>query len=73
MYDRMSRSALKIISWRMIASITTMFLVYIITGRFVLTLSVGVFDVVIKMMLYFIHERAWDKIEFGKKINYLKK
>jgi uncharacterized membrane protein len=45
-----------------------MAIVYINTGKLDLTLSIGSLDIFIKMIFYFIHERIWDKISFGRKI-----
>ena len=61
------RSAIKAFSWRFWATVTTMFLVYIFTGTIKIALAIGGLEVVIKMLIYFLHERAWDKIRFGKK------
>ncbi len=30
------------------------------------TAGLGAADVVLKMLFYFLHERVWDKIEFGE-------
>ena len=65
-YEEHKRSALKTISWRTIATSTTMFLVYIFTGQLELTVGVGIGDVVLKMMFYFLHERVWNRIAFGR-------
>jgi len=61
------RSAIKAFSWRFWATVTTMFLVYIFTGTIKIALAIGGLEVVLKMLIYFLHERAWDKIRFGKK------
>ncbi len=66
MYEEHKRSALKTISWRIIATSTTMFLVYIFTGQLELTAGVGIGDVVLKMVFYFLHERVWNRITFGR-------
>jgi len=65
-YEEHKRSALKTISWRIIATSTTMFLVYIFTGQLELTVGVGIGDVVLKMTFYFLHERVWNRIAFGR-------
>lgn len=62
-----SRSIIKTISWRILATLTTMALVYIFIGDLTIALSVGGIEIVLKMLVYFIHERVWDKIKFGKK------
>jgi len=64
--ERKRRSMTKAISWRTLATLTTMSIVFIFTGRLELTLLVGCLDVVLKMILYYYHERAWTKILWGK-------
>lgn len=61
------RSAIKAFSWRFWATVTTMLLVYIFTGAIKIALAIGGLEVVLKMLIYFLHERAWDRIRFGKK------
>ena len=62
-----TRSVLKAISWRVLATLTTMSLVYIFFRRLDLAAAVGVLEAVIKMIVYFVHERIWNKIKYGKK------
>jgi len=62
-----SRSIAKTISWRILATFTTMSLVYIFIGDLSIAVSVGGIEVFLKMLIYFFHERAWDKIKFGRK------
>ncbi|HSD64327.1 MAG TPA: adenylyl-sulfate kinase [Ignavibacteriaceae bacterium] len=61
------RSVVKAITWRALATLTTMSLVFIFIGDMTLALSVGGIEVVLKMLIYFTHERVWDKIKWGKK------
>ena len=61
------RSVIKAFSWRFWATVTTMFLVYVFTGTIKIALAIGGLEVVLKMLIYFLHERAWDKIRLGKK------
>ena len=61
------RSVIKTITWRVLATLTTMSLVYIFIGDVTIALSVGGFEVVLKLLIYFGHERAWDRIKWGKK------
>ena len=56
-------SVWKAISWRVIATITTMSLVFIFTGEWELILGVGLFDVLLKIGLYYLHERAWERVK----------
>ena len=53
---------IKSLTWRIIATTTTVLLVYYLTGELVLSLEVGVFEVSIKMVLYILHDKAWEKI-----------
>ena len=66
-YDSKSRSILKAFSWRTWATLTTATLVFIFTDKIALALTVGLLEVFAKMGLYFIHERLWQGIRFGKK------
>lgn len=61
------RSIVKTVSWRILATVTTFLLVYIFTGNFNAALTIGVIEVFLKMLIYFFHERVWDKVKFGKK------
>lgn len=64
----MSRSGAKAVTWRVIATTTTMFLVFFFTGELDLSLGVGFFDVLLKLAFYFLHERAWDRVWFGRDV-----
>jgi uncharacterized membrane protein len=60
------RHILKTISWRIIGTIDTMILSWIITGSWKWGLAIGGTEVITKMVLYYLHERAWYKwIKFG--------
>lgn len=61
------RSLIKTISWRFWATITTALLVYIFTGKLELALAIGGIEVLLKLILYYLHERTWNKISFGRK------
>lgn len=66
-YETKSRSIIKTISWRILATLTTIILVYIFIGDVSVALSVGGIEVFLKMLVYFLHERMWSRIKFGKK------
>ncbi|MFC1631267.1 DUF2061 domain-containing protein [Candidatus Omnitrophota bacterium] len=59
------RSVVKTISWRVCATVTTMSIVYLFTRELSLSLGVGVVEVLSKMLLYYVHERAWAKASWG--------
>jgi uncharacterized membrane protein len=43
-----------------------MLIAWIITGEIKLALSIGIVELFTKMLLYFFHERIWNKIDWGK-------
>ena len=51
----------KTITWRIVGTIDTMILGWLITGSLKMGLAIGGTEVVTKMFLYFFHERAWYK------------
>lgn len=60
------RHIAKTISWRIIGTLDTMILSWIITGSWKIGLAIGGVEVITKMVLYFLHERAWYKfIDYG--------
>lgn len=66
--EGVKRSILKTISWRVVGTLDTVFIAYIITGTFNQAISIGGFELITKMILYFFHERGWNKIQWGKNI-----
>ena len=59
-----ARHLAKTITWRIVGTIDTMVLSALITGDWKIGMAIGGTEVLTKMVLYFIHERAWWK--FGK-------
>ncbi|WP_108736944.1 DUF2061 domain-containing protein [Flavobacterium kingsejongi] len=55
-------SAIKAVTWRIVGTIDTMIISYILTGNVKIAVSIGGFEVFSKMFLYFLHERAWSKL-----------
>jgi len=60
------RTLVKAICWRIIATTSTMLIVYIFTGELTLSLGVGAVEVIVKMAFYYGHERLWNWISWGK-------
>ena len=71
MIESRSRSIFKVISWRMTATITTMIISFLITGKIDMALKIGLFEVVAKILLQYIHERIWLRLPFGLSKNNL--
>ena len=61
-----TRSALKTLSWRLFATATTMVVIYVLTGSSDLALTVGYLDAILKMGLYYFHERFWNRLRVGR-------
>jgi uncharacterized membrane protein len=64
--EKHSRTVIKAISWRVVATLTTMTAVYIFTKEPMISLGVGVVEVIAKITFYYLHERIWHKIPWGK-------
>jgi uncharacterized membrane protein len=60
------RSIAKAISYRTLGSMSTGMLVYLFSGDLKVSAGVGVLDVFAKLGLYFLHERIWNNISFGR-------
>ena len=56
---------MKTITWRFIGTIDTILIGWLVSGDPLIGLSIGSIEVITKMVLYFIHERVWYKINFG--------
>jgi len=55
------RSFIKTISWRIIATTDTLLIAWLLTGSFVIGSSIASLEVLTKMFLYYLHEKAWIK------------
>ena len=60
------RSIAKALSWRIIGTLDTLVDSYLLTGKMSLAASIASVDFLTKLILYFFHERAWNKIKWGK-------
>lgn len=61
------RHLAKTITWRGVGTLDTMALAWIITGNPLAGLKIGASELVTKMVLYYIHERVWYKVNYGLK------
>ena len=60
------RSIIKAISWRAGGTVVTCLVACIVTGSFELAARIGILDTVIKIGAFYIHERFWNRVDFGK-------
>ena len=61
-----ARSIAKAVSWRIVATLTTTLLVFVFTGNIVISGGVGLTELVTKIVIYYVHERVWNAISFGR-------
>lgn len=66
MNEKHYRSVLKAVSWRTLGTIDTIVISYFVTGNVIMAISIGSIEVLTKMLLYYLHERVWDKTDFGR-------
>lgn len=66
MQDKAYRSVVKTVSWRAVGTLDTIVISYLITGSLKMAASIGSIELFTKMILYYYHERAWNKIALGK-------
>lgn len=59
------RHIAKTFTWRLVGTMDTMIIAWIISGNPLTGLKIGFAEVVTKMLLYYFHERIWYKINFG--------
>ena len=66
-FETHARSVAKAISWRILGTVATSAIVFAFTRKWALSLFVGGLEFVVKIGLYWLHERAWDRLGFGRK------
>jgi len=59
------RHLAKTFTWRMVGTTDTMIISWIISGNPFTGLKIGFAELVTKMILYYLHERAWYHVDFG--------
>lgn len=65
MQESRKRHIAKTVTWRIIGTLDTMILAWIISGDPLTGLKIGMAEVITKMTLYYFHERTWYKINYG--------
>lgn len=61
-----ARSIAKAFSWRILGTLATAALVFVFTRKLALSLAVGGLEFISKIGLFWVHERFWDRMKFGK-------
>lgn len=60
------RSIAKALSWRVLATLITTTLVFVLTGKGEFAATIGLADTLLKFAIYFGHERLWNRIPYGR-------
>lgn len=64
--EHRKRSILKTLSWRIFSFFLTIIIIYAYTKNIKQSIGVGAGIDIVKMFLYYLHERIWNKIKFGR-------
>lgn len=64
--DSPMRSLAKAISWRVTGSLDTIMLAWLFTQQIGVAVSIGVTEVFTKIVLYYFHERVWNRVSLGR-------
>ena len=65
-HDHVKRSLVKTITYRLLIICSDSLIVYIVSHRWDITVGVVFFSNLASTVLYYVHERAWNKIHWGK-------
>ncbi|MCK5475145.1 MAG: DUF2061 domain-containing protein [Candidatus Pacebacteria bacterium] len=66
--DSHKRTIVKTITWRIIATLTTVIVIYFWIGDLAAALGSGLLANALKTIFYYAHERIWNKSDFGRQI-----
>lgn len=56
------RAAKKTVTWRVIATTTTIGVALLFTGSVEISLGIGIVETILKMIFYYLHEKSWDRV-----------
>jgi uncharacterized membrane protein len=60
------RSLLKSLSYRFLGATVAALIALLLTGEISLAATFAALDFVVKICAYYIHERLWDRIDYGR-------
>lgn len=66
MKEKHFRSIVKALSWRATGTLDTITIAFLVTGTIKMALSIGFVELFTKVILYYIHERIWNRIPLGR-------
>jgi len=62
-----TRSVLKAVSWRMLGTLDTFVISWFLTGKLELASLIAGFEFITKIAWYYLHERVWASIAWGRR------
>jgi uncharacterized membrane protein len=62
------RSVLKTVTWRGVALVDTLLIGYLVTGNWLWAGSIASLEILTKIFLYYLHERAWAHVDWGMRV-----
>jgi uncharacterized membrane protein len=62
------RSLVKTITWRITGSTATFLIAFLLTGNFAIAGVIGITQMISNTILYYLHERVWNEINWGKSL-----
>ncbi len=65
-FETRSRSIVKALSWRTLAGLITACVALAMTCELKFAAQIGLIDTLVKLLIYFVHERVWNKIGYGR-------
>lgn len=65
MNQKHKRSLIKTLTWRILATSATIVLVFLFTKNLAASFSVGIAEIIAKTLIYYSHERVWNRIKWG--------
>ncbi len=60
------RTITKTLSWRIVATLITFCVAWLVTGKLTFAVEIGVADTLIKLGAYYFHDRLWIRVKFGR-------
>lgn len=67
-YEKAMRSLSKVVTWRILVTITNFVGGWLASGSWQVGLGVVSFALVVNSVLYYFHERAWNRLNAGKEV-----
>ena len=68
MNETRKRSIIKSISWRIICIVVSIIIAFILTNELDIAATIGTVYNIVTMVLYYFHERIWNRIKWGGKL-----